>query len=127
MEANSQILNLLHDTCLEKVEVKNQTLRLFFSFYLEDDTPYSVELVSENISNVSCLAYFRDESQQTLELSELIELDCIQAKKDGNQLQFAFENTENEVIIELAYQGTKNTFQGNLVALKQFWNLVSVT
>jgi len=124
MEDNLQILSLLHDTCLEKVTLKNQELHLFFSFYLEDDTPYKVELISEKVSEISCIAYSQDESQEILELSELIELDCVQAKNEGNQLKFALENTENDTFIELEYRSTTTVFQGNLTELKQFWDLV---
>jgi len=98
--------------------------KCLFSFYLEDDTPYKVELISEKVSEISCIAYFRDESQEILELSELIELDCVQAKNEGNQLKFALENTENDTFIELEYRSTTTVFQGNLTELKQFWGLV---
>ncbi len=82
METKINTLGLLHDTCLKEIKPIDNGFQFFFAFYLNDDKEYKVELICNNITNISCTVHSRDNKIDTIDLVDFHEVDCIKVKKN---------------------------------------------
>ena len=117
------IINLLHDTYLKKVQLTSTDILLFFSFYLTDENEYTVKLISKNVSNVSCTELLKNNQEQTIDLYNLKGADCIRAEQNIDTIEMILENIQKDTIIKLKYKSEINTVNGNIEQLKQFWDI----
>jgi len=124
MKNTIDLIGLLHDTELKEVKFENNELNFFFEFYLEDDKECIVQLKSKNVSNISCTEFFRDRTQKVMKIEELeLDIDCSKAEVSDNNVEFIFDNSEKDTIIELKYTSSSNELLGNLEELQMFWDL----
>jgi len=123
METKINRLGLLHDTCLKKVETSENGFHFVFSFYLEDGKEYHVELITNNIANVSCAEHYRDSRTVAKELVDLHEVDCIKVEKKGDSFEILLENIEKDTIIELHFSSTEHQLIGDTKELEEFWDI----
>ena len=98
------IINLLHDTYLKKIQLTNTDIFLFFSFYLTDDKEYTVKLISKNVSNVSCVELLHDNKEQAINLYDLKGADCLKAEQNLENIEMILENLKKDTILKLKYK-----------------------
>jgi len=123
MNTSYDIMGLLHDTCLKDINLANNNLQLLFSFYLTDEKEYIVEVNSENISDISCVEYLRNNQTQILDIINTKGSDCIKAEQDKNNIEILFENIEHDTIIQMNYKSQATLIKGNIDQLKAFWDI----
>lgn len=129
MKAENKIINLLHDTVLEDVKLENNDLLLSFTFGVNKEW-YRVNFISNNISDISCIEYFQDKTEQELALDELkiTESECSSAVVEDDSVKINLHNDGNtlndDTVIELKYKSPDNTITGNIDKLQEFWSQV---
>ena len=127
MKAENKIINLLHDTVLEDVKLENNDLLLSFTFGVNKEW-YRVNFISNNISDISCIEYFQDKTEQELALDELkiTESECSSAVVEDDSVKINLHNDGNtlndDTVIELKYKSPDNTITGNIDKLQEFWS-----
>ncbi len=124
MKAQDNILALLHDTCLNQVErVAPDGIRFFFSFYLDDDKECIVEVISENITDVTCTEHYRNDKVNHLDIYALNDIDCCKAELNNETIEMVLEDIIKDTIILLKYSATSHQITGDINQLKEFWDL----
>ena len=127
MKAENKIINLLHDTVLEDVKLENNDLLLSFTFGVNKEW-YRVNFISNNISDISCIEYFQDKTEEELALDELkiTESECSSAVVEDDSVKINLHNDGNtlndDTVIELKYKSPDNTITGNIDKLQEFWS-----
>jgi len=127
METKFSTLGLLHDTCLKEIKPIDNGFHFFFAFYLNDDKEYKVELISNNITNISCTEYYRDNKSATIDLVDLQEVDCIKVEKNEDLFEILLENIANDTIIKLNFSGKEYQLIGDIKELEEFWDIDETT
>ncbi len=123
MITEPKILGLLHDTCLKAIKTENDILQFLFTFYLPDKKEYNVEFVSEQTSNINCVEFYCDNTENQLNINNLQEVDCIKAEQIADTFEFLLENIETGNIIKLTFNSGSNHILGDVKQLKQFWDI----
>lgn len=123
METKINILGLLHDTCLKEIKPIDNGFHFFFTFYLNDDKEYKVELISNNITNISCTEHYRDNKADTIDLVDLQEVDCIKVEKNEDLFEILLENIDKDTIIKLNFSGNEYQLIGDIKELEEFWDI----
>ncbi len=123
METKINTLGLLHDTCLKEVKPVDNGFHFFFAFYLTDDKEYKVELISNNITNISCTEHYRDNKTDTINLVDIQEVDCIKVEKNEDLFEILLENIDKDTIIKLNFSGSEYQLIGDIKELEEFWNI----
>ncbi len=122
METNLNLLALLHDTCLKEVKRVDKGFHFYFAFYLNGTNEHKVELITNETANISCVEYYRDNTQIEINLTDLQNVDCIKAEQKNNNIELFLEDIEKDTVIKLHFEAQKKQFTGEIEQLKQFWN-----
>ncbi len=115
------IIGLLHDTYLQKVQLINTEILLSFSFFLTDNKEYTVNLISKNISDISCNEISINNTNKEVDLYNIKGSDCLKAEQNLENIEMLLENIEKNTIIKLKYKSKISSINGNVAELKQFW------
>ncbi len=121
MDTQEQILGLLHDTILEKIQYRDNTLDLQFVFYV-DDIEYKIDFQSKGISKISCFAHDIGGDKIELNVTQLKEPLCSYIRINKKNVELLLEE-DLDTVIELKYNSTKNKISGNIEKLKEFWDI----
>lgn len=127
METKINTLGLLHDTCLKKIKPIENGFHFFFTFYLNTNKEYKVELISNNITNLSCTEHYRDNKTEAIDIADLHDVDCIKAEKKDDLFEILLENINKDTIIKLNFSGTEYQLTGDIKELKEFWDIDETT
>lgn len=124
MDTQNNILSLLHDTCLEKIQFPEKNKLVFrFSFYLTNTTKYTVDLINEDVTNVSCTEFYKNNTSNTLDIISVKNIDCLQVEQNNCTINMIFENSDKDTIIKINYESKQTKVQGNIQELKIFWDI----